>query len=219
MAIVAAFTLFTVCFVAIPLTSRAYSWTTLSEYVAYATTTNQFFHNLARLTMLIFGPLWVVLLNCIYDYAAPEQRFLARLSLCFGVMFAVLTGINYFTQLSAVRLSIAHGHTVGLEQVVQANPWSAISAVNILGWSVGLGLSSLFAAPVFSGSKVERLIRFALLLNGIFCLLGGLGYALDIVILVFWTLNFGMGGAVLTAAIALTVLFRQMARQLATLER
>lgn len=211
-AIVVAFIVFTVCFVAIPFTSRPFTWTSLSDYVTYVRASSQVFQNLARLTMLVFGPLWVVMLNSIYDYAPADKRFLARISLCFGVMFAVLTGINYFVQLSAVRLSIARGEFQGLEQIVQANPWSAISAINLLGWSLGLGLSSLFVAPVFSGSRVAQIIRLAFFLNGIFCLLGGLGYVLDMVVLVFWTLNFGMGGAVLATAISLCVLLKRMER-------
>jgi hypothetical protein len=63
---------------------------------------------------------------------------------------------------------------------------------------------------VFSGGKLEGLIRITFLLNGIFCLLGGAGYMLDIPALVFVTMNFGMGGAVLVAATSLCVLFRRM---------
>ncbi len=94
------------------------------------------------------------------------------------------------------------------------NPAASRWSLRLGVWSVGLGLSSLFAAPIFSGGRIERLIRLALLLNGIFCLLGGLGYALDIEVLVFWTLNFGMGGAVLATAIFLVTLFRRIDRRL-----
>jgi hypothetical protein len=207
------FILFTLCFVAIALSPPLYTWTNLANYLTYVQSHNQFFPNLARLTMLLFGPLFVILLNSIHDYASDETRLLARISLCFGVIFAALTGIHYFVQLSAVRLSIASGATQGLEQLVQANPNSAISAINLLGWSLFLGLSSLFIAPVFRGSRLEKVIRFSFLLNGIFCLLGGVGYILNIVIVIFLTLNFGMGGAVLLAAITLTLLFRRMERQ------
>lgn len=104
------------------------------------------------------------------------------------------------------------GETAGLEQAVRANQYSAMSAVNMLGWTLFFGLSSLFIAPVFSGRGLERVIRIAFLLNGACRLLGGVGYALDIVALVFLTINFGMGGAVLAASIALCILFRRMHR-------
>lgn len=44
------------------------------------------------------------------------------------------------------------------------------------------------------------------------CLLGGLGYVLDNIALVFVTLSFGMGGAVLGFAAGLTILFRRIQR-------
>ena len=44
------------------------------------------------------------------------------------------------------------------------------------------------------------------------CLLGGLGYVLDNAALVFFTLNFGMGGAVLGFSLGLAILFRRARR-------
>lgn len=212
--IAAAFVIFTVCLVAIPLTSPLFIWTNLVAYLAYVRNSQQVFQNLARVAMLVVGPLLVVLLSSIYELADDEKRLLARISLCFGVLFAALTDINYFVQLSAVRLSIVRGATQGLEQIVQANPISAIAAINMLGWSLFLGLASLFVAPVFYGSKLERVIRLSFLLNGICCLLGGIGYVFDSVVLVFLSLNFGMGGAVLVAAVSLCLLFKRMGQQI-----
>ena len=40
---------------------------------------------------------------------------------------------------------------------------AAISAANMLGWTVFLGLSSLFVALVFTGSRLETAIRIAIL--------------------------------------------------------
>lgn len=217
----ATFVVFTLCFVAIPFTTpgRLFVWTNLADYQTYVATHDQFLPNLARLMMLLFGPLWVILLSSIYELAPAERRLPARISLCFGTLFAGLTGIHYFAQLSAVRLSLARGETAGLEQFVQANPLSGIAAINLLGWTLFLGLASLFAAgalPLASrrAGRLERVIRAALVLNGIFCLLGGIGYVLDSAALVYVTLNFGMGGAVLIAVVALCRLFRNMARDL-----
>lgn len=210
LAIVVSFAVFTLCFVAILLTSPPFFWEDLPGYLAYVAEHDQLFQNLARLAMLLFGPLFVLLLASIHELARGEKRFMARISICFGLMFATLTGVNYFVQLTAVRMSILSGHTSGLDQIVQGNPYSAMSAMNMLGWSLFLGLSSLFIAPVFSRAKLERLIGVSFLLNGVFCLLGGIGYLMDIAVLVFLTVNFGMGGAVLVAATSLCLLFRRM---------
>lgn len=210
--IAALFVIFTACFIAIAATQPLFRWTTLADYVAYATTRDQFFQNLARLTMLLFGPAYVILVASIHDRTSDEMRLGTLLALCFSVIFAALTGIHYFIQLSAVRLSLAHGDLQGLDQIVQANPSSALSAINMLGWTLFLGLSSIFVAQVFSVSRIERAIRIAFLFNGICCLLGGIGYALDITALVFVTINLGMGGAVLIAAILLSVWFKRLER-------
>ena len=145
--------------------------------------------------------------------APPEKKATTRLSLSFGLLFAVLVGGFYFVQLSTVRLSVAKDQFAGLEQIVQANPYGALSAFNMLGWTLFFGLSSLFAAPVFSGSRLANTIRWLFVINGIMCLLGGIGYALEITTLVFFTINFGMGGAVMVLTIALCVYFRRVEKQ------
>ncbi len=208
--IAALFVIFTLCFIAIAATPPLFRWTNLADYVAFATSHDEFFQNLARFTMLLFGPAYVMLLASLHDRVPQEMRLWTRLALCFGIVFAALTGVHYFVQLSAVRLSLAHGELQGLEQIVQANPNSAISAVNILGWTLFLGLSSIFVAQVFSGSRIERAIRYIFLFNGICCLLGGVGYVLDITALVFVTINLGMGGAVLIASILLSVRYKRL---------
>jgi hypothetical protein len=129
-------------------------------------------------------------------------------------LFAAMIGIHYFVQLTAVRLSIQQGQLTGMEQIVQANPLSAVSAINMLGITLFLGLASIFLVPIFSGGQVERVIRYAFLVNGICCLIGFLSYILQINVLLFLTINFGMGGAVTLATISLAILFRSMQKEL-----
>lgn len=208
-AIAVAFVLYTVAFVGILLTSPLFMWTNLEDYIFYTQHYGQSLQHLARFLMLLFGPLFVVLLNCIHDTTLPDRRVLSRIALSFGIAFAVLSSINYFVQLSTVRLSLASGQTAGLEHIVQANPYSTITAINMLGWTLFLGLASLFVAPVFGGDWLARIIRGAFLLNGVFCLVGGVGYVLEITALVFLTINLGLGVAVLVAAVGLAVWFRR----------
>jgi len=207
-----AFIVFTLCFAAILMFLPRFSWTNLSDYVVYQNSTNQTFKYLAQFTMIIFGPLFIVLLNSIHEYARGEQKILTRISICFGIIFAVLTGVSYFIQLSVVRLNISKGYLEGLEHLIQTNPASVILAVNVLGWSLFFGLSSLFVAPVFSGGRLEKVIKFSFLANGVFCILGGIGFVLDNVLLVGLSLNLGMGAAVTVLTISLSVLFRRIER-------
>ena len=209
----AVFIAYTVCFVGVLVTAPVFTWTNLPDYVAYVAAHSQFFKEAAMYLMLIFGPLFVVLLSALHDYARDEQKILTRIALGFGLAFAILVGINYFVQLSTVRQNILHGQLTGLEQFVQANPASAITGMNMLGWTLFLGLASLFAAPIFNGGRLEKTIKWALIVNGICCLLGGVSYIYELSLFVFLFITFGMGGAVTVAALAMGALFQRLIRQ------
>lgn len=209
----ATFIVFTICFIGVFATAPIFTWTSLADYVSYTRANSQFFPTLARLSMLAFAPTFVVLLNCLYDIAPDDKKILARLSVHFGLLFAGLVSIHYFVQVTAVRLSLQNNQLIGLEQVVQANPFSAVSAINMLGFTLFLSLASLFAACAFTDGKWERVLRLALLLNGIFTLAGGLGYILQINLLVFFCLNFGLGGALLAVFVASLKLFQRQLKE------
>jgi len=208
-AVVAALTFvsYTVCFVAIVAASPIFTWTSLADYLAYDSAFGGPFKPAAQISMIVFALSFLVLLHAIQDAVPTERKVLTRIGASFGALFALAVGIHYFVQLTAVRVSVREGLTSGLEHIVQANPYSTLSAINMLGWSVFLGLSCLFIAPVFPGQDIERIIRWALRANGLFCLGGGLGYVLEIEWLVFLAITLGMGGAVLTAAVSLAVWF------------
>lgn len=203
------FVVYTICFAAILSTAPIFTWTTLDDYLAYFQAYGGPFQPLAQLAMLVFGLSLLVLTHALHERTHPSRRILIRISSTFASLFAVTIGIHYFAQITAVRLSLLAGQTEGLQHFVQANPHSILSAINMLGWSVFLGLASLFAAPVFSGTALERVIRVALLLNGALCLIGGIGYVWAIEWLVFVTTTLGMGGAVMVATGALALWFRR----------
>ena len=206
------FVIYTFSFIAILMVNPLFTWTNLKEFVTYTNENNQFFKHLAEFSMVLFGILYVIMLSCIQDFANEEKKILARIGTYFGLAFAMMIGINYFVQLSAVRLNIIKEQTAGLEQFIQSNPTSGIAAINMLGWSLFLGISSLFIAPIFSGGKPEKLIKYAFAINGVVCLLGGLGYVFDIFWLVFITMNLGIGFTILVMTIALAVLFKRLGK-------
>jgi len=205
----ATFIVYVVCFTAILLSGPPLMWTTLADYLTYMDRYGGPFQPLAKFAMLLFGLSFVVLLNCVHEHTRGERRVLTRIAVGFGLLFTGAVGMHYFTQISAVRINVLAGRTEGLEHFVQANPYSILSAINMLGWTVFLGLSSLFVAPVFSGGRRERVIRWAFTLTGLFCLGGGIGYVGEITWLVFVTINLGMGGAVLVATAGLALWFRE----------
>lgn len=207
------FLVFTICFVAVFLVNPPFSWTDLADYVDYVRQSNQTFKVIAQLSMLLFAPLYVVLVNSIHELAPADRRVLSRLALIFGVLFAALAGLFYFVQVTAVRWNVDRGTLQGIEQFIQAKPDSALAAVNMLGWTLFFGLSSLFVAPVMVGGGLVRAIKVLFILNGIFCLLAGIGFVFDLVAVVFVTINLGMGGAVTAVTILLAVFFRRLGRR------
>ncbi len=206
----ATFIVFTGCFVAILSINPLFIWTTFEDWVAYNRQNSQFFKYTAQLMMLLFGPLFVVLVSSIYDYAREDKGIFARIALGFAIIFATLTGMHYFLQISVVRLNMGTGQLQGLEQFIQGNPTSALSGINMLGWTLFFGLASIFLAPIFTDGRLENVIRFALLANGIFVLLGMVGFIFQITIIVFVLMNLGMGAAVLSFTTALALLFHRL---------
>jgi uncharacterized Tic20 family protein len=208
----ATFLVWIISFTAIIILNPPFTWTNLDDYISYTATNNQSFKFAAQLAMLLFAPAFVVLLHSIDATAEDDRKFLGRIGISFAIMFAVCVGMHYFVQISSVRLSIANGQTAGLEQFIQANPSSGIAGINLVGWTLFFSLACLFTVPVFPGIGLNRVIRYALLANAIFCLLGGFGYIMDYVMLVLFCLNIGMGGAMGTAVVGLLVYFNRLGR-------
>jgi hypothetical protein len=96
--------------------------------------------------------------------------------------------------------------------VLQSNPYSALAAANMLGWSLFFGLSSLFAGAAFPARGLSGFIRAAFFVNGAACLLGGVGYVFEIFWIVLLCMTFLMGGAVLAASIGLTIWFQKSSK-------
>ncbi|MBX2999954.1 MAG: hypothetical protein KF893_15645 [Caldilineaceae bacterium] len=203
------FVVYTVAFVAILLVSPLFLWTNFADYVEYTRRYHTLWPELGRLSMLIFSLLFVVLLASLEEYARAEEKILVRISRSFALGLAVLAGSFYFVQISAVRINFQNGEMVGLEQVIQGNPYSAFAALNMMGWTVFFALSSLFVAPIFHGGRLERVIRWAFLINGISCLLGAVGYIFENIALIFVTINLIMGGAILVVTVGLAIFFRR----------
>ena len=161
------FIVYTIAFVAILSFFRIPPWTGLSDFVASVNNTWYLFYTSCQLLAFLTPLLFVLVINSIHDYARNDKKILTRISICFAIVFAALSSINYFIQFSAVRLNILHGQPEGVEQFIQLNPLAVITAINILGWTLFLGLSSLFIVPIFSGSGLEKLIRLSFLINGV----------------------------------------------------
>jgi hypothetical protein len=203
------FLIFIVCFAIIAATQPLFIWTNMDSYIAYRQTYGVGFATVAQAAMLCFGPLYVLILNSVYETVADGRKILVRAALALAVGFAMLTGMHYFVQISAVRLNFNRGTFQGIEHFLQAKPDSPLAAINMLGWTIFFGLSSLLVAPVFRGNRLQAAIRRLFWINGVCCLLAGVGFVLDWVALVFVTINLGMGGAVTALTVLLALHFHR----------
>lgn len=205
----ALFVIFTICFMLVLARTPLITWHGLEQYLHDIEGTEQQWKYIAQLSMMLFAPAFVVLLNSIHSLASPEKKALSRLGLIFGALFALQASMHYFLQLSTVRLNIMHGETAGLEHYIQLNPGAALLAMNMVGWTLFLGLATLFAAPAIEGTGSSRIARWAFRANTLFCFTGGYAFITDNAALVNISINMGMGLTIMVSCIALLFHFRQ----------
>lgn len=118
-----------------------------------------------ELLTLIAAPLLVILMSTIHSTALPESKTYSLIALAFMLIVAGLTSAVHFIGLTVLRQT-------GMEGLI----WpSELYAVELLAWDVMLGLSLLFAAPVFRGERLKNRIRTCLIITGVLCTTGTLG--------------------------------------------
>jgi hypothetical protein len=157
-------------------------WNGVNETIATFSQSYINYYSLCQTMAFISAPIFIIMLCCVHEYASTTKKILTRISICFGIIFATFSSMNYFVQFTAVRLSILNGQLEGLEQFVQWNPTSAFYSLNLLGWTLFLGLSSFFIAPIFLNEKKGNLIKWLLILNGITCVLGTVAVVFEMMI-------------------------------------
>lgn len=207
--ITVSFLLYTAAYVIIVALFPIPHWSGLSDFSNSIQEPWYIIFTICQILAFITAPLFIILINSIYDYTEGSKKVLARASLFFTIIFAALSSIHYFIQFSTVRLSILQNQLQGLEHFIQLNPVSAIAAVNLLGWTLFFGLSSLFIYPVFGNSSLEKVLKYSFLANGIFCIIGAIGYILNIPVLQLLFFN-GMGIAVIIIGITSSLLFGKL---------
>ena len=119
------------------------------------------------LTPSIFlGSSFLVLLVSIHQVALPERKIWSHTAVVFGTAYAVLISIVYFVQLTLVAPRLLRGQVEGIEMFLFVPFDSFLYAVDILGYSF-MSVATLFAARVFIGGGLNRVIRLLLTANGL----------------------------------------------------
>jgi hypothetical protein len=147
---------------------------------------------------LLSGPVLVVLMAAVHAYAAPKYKVHGLVAFAFMVLMAGLTSSVHFVELTAVRQSATASLT-----------WpSTAYALELLAWDLFLGLSLLFAAPVFTAGKLEGAVRVGFYVAGTLCLVGILGPTSGDMRLQFIAVV-GYAGVLPAVCLLLALLFRR----------
>jgi hypothetical protein len=102
---------------------------------------------------------FVVLMACIHAYAPAERKIFSQIGLTFAAIYAAVIATDYFIQFTTVQPSLLAGETAGLSLITQYNPHGIFIALEGIGYMM-MSVAFLFAAPVFTGGKIERAIRW-----------------------------------------------------------
>jgi hypothetical protein len=112
------------------------------------------------------GSSFLVLMVSVHQAALPPRRIWSHAAVAFATAYAVLISTVYFVQLTLVAPRLARGDIQGIEAFLFVPFDSFLYAVDILGYSF-MSVATLFAAPVFSGRGLDRVVRFFLIANGL----------------------------------------------------
>jgi hypothetical protein len=115
---------------------------------------------------LFLGSSFLVLVVCIHQLASPTRSVWSHVAVAFATAYTVLISIVYFVQLTLVAPRLMRGETEGIEMFLFTPFDSFLYAVDILGYSF-MSVATLFAAMVFTGKGLERIVRLFLLANGL----------------------------------------------------
>lgn len=137
-------------------------WTDMATYAAR-------FNGSKLIVWVLFFLLTVFFVPAVASIHAvtPERRRLLSLTgLAFAVMYATICIGDCALQFTLVRQRILSGNLTGLEPWVSASPNSALFALDGLAFFLQ-GISTLFLAPLFGGSRLMDTIKWLFIVNGI----------------------------------------------------
>ena len=138
----------------------------------------------ATIIGFLLTPSFLVAMACIHCYAPDEKKVFSLVGLSFAIIYATLISVNYFIQLTFINQSTFDASVFDMTKS-QSMMW----VIEVLGYFF-MGLSTLFAAVVFGSNKVERLIKWLFVANGILGILTPIGYGLN------WPLQILLGGLI-----------------------
>ena len=128
---------------------------------------------------------FLIVMVSVHCYASDERKVFSLVGLSFAIIYATLISMNYFIQLTFVRQS-----TFDVSIFDMTNTQSMMWVIEVLGYFF-MGLSTLFAAPVFASGRTESLVKWLFAANGVLGILTPVAYVMN------WPLRILLGGLIL----------------------
>jgi hypothetical protein len=98
---------------------------------------------------LLLGAAFLVLMVSVHQLADPARKVWSQAAVAFATMYAALTGIVYYVQLTLVAPRLAQGRGAGIEPFIFVPFDSFLYAVDILGYSF-MSVATLFCAAALA---------------------------------------------------------------------
>ncbi len=113
----------------------------------------------------LLAPTIVAMIASVHCYTSQEKKIWSQLSLSFSIIYAIMCIIVYYLQISIVRINTIN-YSPEILKLIAFIPGSVIFVIDNLGYAF-LALSTLFLAPVFSGNKLEKRLKYILIVHGL----------------------------------------------------
>jgi hypothetical protein len=124
-----------------------------------------------EILIITMMPAMVALMVAVHSWAPMHAKTLSLTSLIFMSLLAGVTCSLHFCILTLSRQPEFAGQS--WLPLVFSFEWPSVAcALDIVGWDVFFALSMLFAAPVFSGSRLAAWIRVLMIASGVLSLAG-----------------------------------------------
>jgi hypothetical protein len=114
---------------------------------------------------LLLGPAFVIMTAALHAVAPEERKVFALAGLAFAAMYATLTGLVYFVQLTFVGPRLAAGETAGIELLLFVPYVSFLFAVDLFGYSL-MSAATLIAAFGLPHTPAAKAAKAAMIANG-----------------------------------------------------
>jgi hypothetical protein len=145
--------------------------------VGFTNPESLFVQTVGGLVTILTAPALLVIFAVIAHLSPREKRILGQVGLSFAILFVAMVSINRFVQLTVILQSSPLEQSTDLARFLPYSTGSVMYALEFLGWGFFLSIACLFVAPIFSGTRLHRIIRWLFTLFGVFSLMGVLGFA------------------------------------------